>query len=107
MSKKQKTFISFGYTKTIRHNEAGQCSYVVLNFDRNHSLDVLINKVLIKQKSVYLYCSFVYTLSKNHLFVYNDISDVNSRVLARLLKCNVQHGISTPDFNRASARLLK
>ena len=30
--------------------EAGQCSYVVLNFDRNLSLNVLINKVLIKTR---------------------------------------------------------
>ena len=38
--------------------EAGQCSYVVLNFDPNLSLNVLINnvlinKVLIKKKRVY------------------------------------------------------
>ena len=48
ISKKQKTLVSFGFTKQIRHNEAGQCSYVVLNFDPNLSLNVLINKVLIK-----------------------------------------------------------
>ena len=33
--------------------EAGQCSYVVLNVDPNLSLNVLINKVLIKRKSVF------------------------------------------------------
>ena len=46
--------------------EAGQCSYVVLNFEPNLSLDVLINKVLINKvlikKRVHLprtidYCS--------------------------------------------------
>ena len=30
--------------------DAGQCSYVVLNFDPNLRLNVLINKVLIKKR---------------------------------------------------------
>ena len=33
--------------------EAGECFYVVLNFDPNFSLNVLINKDLIKEKSVF------------------------------------------------------
>ena len=33
--------------------EAGQCSYVVLNFDPNLNLNVLMNKVLIKKRVYY------------------------------------------------------
>ena len=71
---------------------------------------LLLLKIIITSKisisasiMTYLYCSFVHTQSKIPLFTFqcNDISDVNSRVSACPLKCNVQHFISMPDFNMA------